>query len=74
MGAFQAISVFAEWVAGRLEASPEGADVRRSFCVVEEVASSNYPLARSLVTEFVEALQEDSRAVALMGPETLRRR
>jgi hypothetical protein len=72
MGAFQAMSVFAGWLADRIETSPEDSDVQRAFRVVEEVASSDYPMGRSLVTEFVEALRDNPRAVALMGSETLR--
>ena len=73
MGAFQAMGVFADWLEGRIEQSPGSPDVRRAFRVVEEIASSNhYPMGRSLVTEFVEALRNNPRAVPLMGPETLR--
>ena len=72
MGAFQAMSVFAGWVAERVEASAEEPDVQRAFRVVEEVVSSDYPMRRELVTEFVEALRGNQRAVAMMGSETLR--
>jgi hypothetical protein len=72
MGAFQAMSVFAGWLADRIEESPEDPDVQRAFRVVEEVASGDYPMGRSLVTEFVEALQDNPRAVGLMGSETRR--
>ncbi len=73
MGAFQAMSVFADWLAKRLENSPEGTDVQRAFHVVEEIASTDdFPMGRSLVTEFVEALRDNPRAVRLMGPDTRR--
>lgn len=73
MGAFQAMSVFAEWVEDRLEHSPQSPEVLRAFTAVEEIASSSqYPMGRALVTEFVEALTNHPRAVLLMGPETLR--
>lgn len=38
MGAFQAMSLFAEWLGSRIEQSPDGTDVRRAFWVVEEIA------------------------------------
>lgn len=72
MGAFQAISVFADWLEDRIQRSPESPDVRRAFRVVEEVASGSFPMGGPLVTEFVEALRDNPRAVSLMGPETLR--
>jgi len=73
MGAFQAMSVFAGWLAERIEASPENSVEQQAFAVIEEVASSaDYPMGRSLVTEFVGALRDNPRAVALMGPATVR--
>ncbi|CAM3776594.1 hypothetical protein NOMA109596_10320 [Nocardioides marinus] len=70
LGAFQAVSVFAAWLANRLTESPEAADVRRGFRVVEDVAVGDYPLGHELVTEFVEALADYPQAVERMGPET----
>lgn len=70
MGAFQAVSVFADWLANRLGESPEAVEVRRGFQVIEDVAGSDYPLGRELVREFVEALADDPEAVNRMGPET----
>ena len=75
MGAFQAMSVFAEWLGERIEQSPAGPDVLRAFQTVEGIASSSdYPLVRALVAEFVEVLWANPRAVPLMGPATLRYR
>jgi hypothetical protein len=75
MGAFQAMGIFAEWLAERLQASPDEPAVQRAFLVVEEIASSrDYPMGRALVAEFVEAVQGIPSAVALMGSETLRYR
>ncbi len=72
MGAFQAMSVFAEWLGYRIEQSPDSLEVLRAFQTVEGIASSNdYPLGRELVTEFVEVLRDNPRAISLMGPETL---
>ena len=72
MGAFQGMSAFAEWLAPRLNVSGDHV-VERAFRVVEELTSTDLPMSRPLVTEFVEALSDNPRAVALMGPETLRR-
>ena len=72
MGAFQAMSAFAAWLSRRIVASPGDAAVERAFQVVDEVAASDLPMGRELVTEFVEALQDDRAAFALMGSETLR--
>ena len=75
MGAFQAMSVLAEWVEDRIEHSPQSLDALPAFAAVEEIASSSeYPMGRELVTEFVEALADSPRAIALMGPETVRYR
>lgn len=75
MGAFQAMSLLAEWVADRIERSPHSLDALPAFAVVEEIASSSeYPMGRALVTEFVEALADSPRAIALMGAETVRYR
>ena len=73
MGAFQAMSVFASWLEGRIEQSPKGPDVRQAFRVVEAIATTDtYPLGRELVAEFVEALWGNPTAIQFMGPETLR--
>jgi hypothetical protein len=75
MGAFQAMSVLAEWVEDRIQHSPQSLDALPAFAAVEEIASSSeYPMGRALVTEFVEALGDSPRAIALMGAETLRYR
>jgi hypothetical protein len=48
VGAFQAMSTFAEWLAERLQASPDDPAVQRAFLVVEEIACSRaYPMGVS---------------------------
>ena len=71
MGAFQAMSVFASWLNRQVQESPASPTVQRAFGAVEEIASrGDYPMGPSLVTEFVEALSDSSRAASLMGPNT----
>jgi len=68
MGSFQAMSTFAAWLMQRLQVGPGAPEVDRSFAVVERIASSTeYPMGRALVTEFVEAIGASSEAIARLG-------
>lgn len=73
MGAFQAMSLLADWVRERLGVAP-GDAARRAFDTIEQlVTEEQYKLGDALAAEFIEAIWDHPGADALMGPMTRQR-
>lgn len=65
---FEAMSWFASWLLERLHADPMAEEVERAFAAVERLATeAEFQLSTPLVTEFVEAVSNDSQAVLRLG-------
>jgi hypothetical protein len=74
LGAFQAMSLLADWTRDRLADSPEDAAARRVFDTVEQlITDERYPLGDALAAEFIEGIWDHPAAEALMGPRTRER-
>lgn len=74
MGAFQAVSVLADWVADRLRRSPDDDAARRTFDAVEQlITDEQLQLGDALAAEFIEGIWDVPTAEALMGPRTRER-
>lgn len=72
LGPFQAMSLFAQWVVERVHRTGPDEVTRRAFQAVEEL-SADRRLDDEVVTEFIEALWNDSDATQLMGTKTRER-
>lgn len=71
LGAFQAVSVLADWVRERLDGDTEGDAVQRAFDAVERlITDDQYPLGDALAAEFIEAIWDHPLAAGRMGPRT----
>lgn len=71
MGAFQAMSLLAEWTRERLSSAPDDAAARRVFGTIEDLMSdARYKLGDALAAEFIEGIWDHPDAGALMGPKT----
>jgi hypothetical protein len=69
LGPFQAISLFARWVA-----AADDDVARRALDVVERlIEDRGLELGDALAAEFIEAVAGDPRVLALMGPRTRER-
>lgn len=74
LGAFQALSVFADWVCVRLENGDDEDAVRRAFDAVERLfADEGFPLGDALAAEFIEVVWANPQAVERMGARTRER-
>lgn len=71
LGAFQALSVLADWVCDRLANGGEEDAVRRVFAAVERlIADDGFPLGDALAAEFIEVIWDYPGAVEWMGAKT----
>ena len=71
LGAFQAVSVLADWVRDRLDGDTDGDAVQRAFDAVERLISDDdYPLGDALAAEFIEVVWDHPQAPARMGAAT----
>lgn len=74
MGAFQALSLLAQWTAVRLAETPTDEALGRVFDAIEDlITESSFALGDALAAEFIEATWDNPAAVALMGPRTRER-
>ncbi len=74
MGAFQTMSLLADWARERLASAPEDAAARQVFDTIEQlIADEQYKLGDALAAEFIEAVWDLPGAQALMGPRTRER-
>lgn len=69
--AFQAMSLFARWVAERVRETGADDATRCAFQAIEDlIADPQIELGDALAAEFVEALWSDPGVVELMGTRT----
>lgn len=74
LGAFQAVSVLADWVRDRLDRHADDDAVDRAFGAVERlITDDEYPLGDALATEFIEVVWDHPDARAHMGAATRER-
>lgn len=74
LGAFQAVSLLAEWVRGHVDAGTEDDAVRRAFNAIEQlIVDQHFALGDALAAEFIEATWDHPAAREHMGPMTRER-
>lgn len=74
LGAFQTMSLFAEWVGERIQARGPDDMTTRAFQAVEDlIVDRHIELGDALAAQFIEVLWDDRDALELMGPRTRER-
>lgn len=74
LGPFQAMSLFARWVADRVRAGHEGDVPSRALKAIEQlIEDQTVELGDALAAEFIEQAIDEPRVVELMGPRTRER-
>jgi len=74
LGAFQAMSLLAEWTRERLNSGRDDAAVRRAFETIEDlITDPRHQLGDALAAEFIEGIWDCPGVEALMGPSTRER-
>lgn len=74
MGAFQAVSLLADWTSRAISDSSMRDVVQRVFATVESwITDGRFPLGDALAAEFIEGICRAGGAKEFMGPRTRER-